>query len=256
MKINCKIEIASNTDVGTKRTNNEDYTQVEQSLGLVVLADGMGGYLGGEIASKLATTTIINEIKKNIHSKLSEPYQTSFISSDVYEIIHKAVKVANKIVYEMAINLKEYTGMGTTIVFAMFFNDRVLVGHIGDSKLFRYRYGELIPLTNDHSLIQEQINLGYLTYHQAKEVKYKNLVTRALGVEADVKLELQEFEILENDLYLLCSDGLSDYVTVPELEVTIKNNEENIYSISKSLIEQANYVSGKDNVSVIMVNVV
>ena len=101
MKINYKIEIAANTDVGTKRTNNEDYIQIEDSLGLVVLADGMGGYVGGEIASKLATTTIINEIKKHIHSILSESYQTSFTSIDICDTIHKSVQVANKTVYEI-----------------------------------------------------------------------------------------------------------------------------------------------------------
>jgi len=254
VKINNNLEIFSLSDSGLKRTNNEDFIKIEEDIGLVILADGMGGYQSGEVASQLATTTMANLIKCYIKD-IPNPKQHQFLSKEIQGLLDTAIIESNKVVYEKATTIQDYLGMGTTIVFAMFFDDRLIAGHVGDSKLFRYRYSELIPLTNDHSILQEQINSGMITQEQAKVVNYKNLVTRAIGIETEVELDLQEVDIMEGDIYLLCSDGLTDLVSNQEINNALINDSINLDKVAKNLVNIANQAGGKDNISVILVKV-
>jgi protein phosphatase len=249
------LEIASCTDPGMVRSHNEDSIAVAPAHGLVVLADGMGGYNAGEVASGMATTVIIAEMQQILAS--AAPYQIDPRTNQeiAKRLVREQVLKANTSIYQAAQSQPQYAGMGTTLVVALFYDNRVLVAHLGDSRMYLQRQGKLKQITRDHSLLQEQIDSGLITQEQAKHAQHKNLVTRALGIDPSVEPEIREYATRPGDLYLLCSDGLNDMVDDEDIAMTLQALGANLNLAAQQLVQMANDNGGRDNVSVILVRV-
>ena len=200
-------KFCAKTDTGRSRDNNEDSVAMDEETRLAVLADGMGGYNAGEIASGMATAFIKSEMSR----WLTEVGSTAR-GKEVRRALEICVDSANLSIFNAANSNANYHGMGTTLVVAVFRDDSLVLGHIGDSRCYRFRAGKLEQISRDHSLLQEQIDAGLVTPEQALHSNIKNLVTRALGVEEFVLLEINEYPVELGDVYLMCSDGLSDMV--------------------------------------------
>lgn len=253
MNLSGILEIVRLTDVGQKRDHNEDAVASDIEIGLVVLADGMGGYKAGEVASEIAVLTIIAELKEMMQDFPPGRMDGNNGMQAEARLVRQAVAKANEAIYNVSRSQPQCAGMGTTLVTALFTNDRVVVGHIGDSRMYRLRDGVLAQITEDHSLLQEQIRSGLITPEQARESHHKNLVTRALGIDPEVELELHEFAVQPGDLYLLCSDGLSDLVDDEEIQLVLSSLGANLELAAEQLVQMANDNGGKDNISVILV---
>lgn len=234
------------TDSGLMRENNEDAVTFEEATGVAVLADGMGGYNAGEVASSMATSIIHSEMSR----WLAESAATASVS-DIRRALEICVGTANAAVFKAAQANAHYAGMGTTLVAGVFRGSDLVIGHIGDSRCYRLRQGALVQITRDHSLLQEQIDAGLLTPEQAALSTNKNLVTRALGVDDTVLLEVHEHTVEPGDVYLMCSDGLSDMVGDQDIEKTLQvplSPEQR----AKALIDAANAHGGRDNITVLL----
>jgi protein phosphatase len=240
---------SAKTDTGRARNNNEDAVVVDEVTRLAVLADGMGGYNAGEIASGMATAFIKSELSRWLH-------EVGIVarSKEVRRAMEICVDSANLSIFNAANANAHYAGMGTTLVVGVFRDDGLILGHIGDSRCYRFRAGKLEQITKDHSLLQEQMDAGLITPEQAEHSNIRNLVTRALGVEEMVQLEVNEHVVEIGDVYLMCSDGLSDMMNdaaiaqlmLPDMALEHK---------AQSLIDAANDRGGKDNISVLLVEV-
>ena len=234
------------TDTGRVRNNNEDSVVIEESHGLLVLADGMGGYNAGEIASTMATSFINTEM-----SRWLTEVGTQVQPRDVCRAIQICVDNANLEILNAAISNPAYAGMGTTLVVCAFLQTTLVVGHVGDSRCYRLRGGQFQAITRDHSLLQEQIDAGLVTPEEAANSSIKNLVTRALGVEVPVLLEVNAFEVEAGDQYLLCSDGLTDMLSDAVIAKIMASNHP-FNRKADLLIDAANEHGGRDNISVIL----
>ncbi len=243
------FEFFSATDTGRARNNNEDSVAVDETSALVVLADGMGGYNAGEVASSMATAFIKTELGR----WLSEASEAA-TDADVRRAMDICVDNANRAIFNAANSNPQYAGMGTTLVVGVFRDGRLLMGHVGDSRAYRLRAGRLNQITHDHSLLQEQIDSGLITAEQAAFSANKNLVTRAVGVEDTVLLETHLHDVLPGDTYLLCSDGLSDMIDDESIAQLLQGGE-SLPEAASALIDAANDAGGKDNISVILARV-
>ena len=243
------FEFFSATDTGRARNNNEDSVAVDSAAALVVLADGMGGYNAGEVASNMATSFILTELGRWLTEASSNA-----TDADVRRAMDICVDNANRAIFNAANSNPQYAGMGTTLVVGVFREGRLLLGHVGDSRGYRLRGGEFLRITHDHSLLQEQIDAGLITEEQAAFSSNKNLVTRAVGVEDAVMLESHMHELLPGDLVLLCSDGLSDMLDDERIGALLQSCE-SIETGARALITAANEAGGKDNIAVILVRV-
>jgi protein phosphatase len=240
-----QLRTALLTDVGRVRQNNEDAIEEDRERGLVVLADGMGGYQAGEVASRLAVSTILDAMRKGGDRR---PRTAAAALRD-------AVEQANRVILDAAGNHPQYSGMGTTVVACLADGERFVIAWVGDSRLYRLRGGALMQLTRDHSLVQELVDHGHYTLEQAQQLMSKNIVTRALGVEAQVQVDVVETDGQKGDLLLLCSDGLSDMLDDASLRTILKRTADDPDTTARALIDQANARGGKDNISVILVHV-
>ena len=248
------LEITSATDPGMVRSHNEDSIASDPANGLVVLADGMGGYNAGEVASGMATTVITTEIAQVLANV--QPYELDDKNEVVaMRIVREQIMKANTSIYQAAQTQPQYSGMGTTLIVALFYDNKVMVGHLGDSRVYRMRGGEFTQVTRDHSLLQEQIDSGLITAEQAKTAAHKNLVTKALGIDPTVEPEIHEYEVLVGDIFLLCSDGLCDMVSDEDIGMTLSMLGGNLKLATQQLVQMANDNGGRDNVSVILVRV-
>ncbi len=241
------IALHAAVDPGRARSNNEDSVATDDGVSLAVLADGMGGYNAGEVASNMATTFIRTELGRWLREASSQASD-----AEVRRAMDICVDNANRAIFNAANSNPQYAGMGTTLVVAVFRDDRVLLGHVGDSRCYRLRAGRLQQVTRDHSLLQEQIDAGLITPEQAAFSANKNLVTRAVGVEDTVMLETHQHDVLPGDLYLLCSDGLSDMLDDASIAQVLLAHD-SLETTSRALIDAANDAGGKDNISVILV---
>lgn len=244
------IEIATATHSGMVRSHNEDSISADASAGLAVLADGMGGYNAGEVASGIAVAMISAELKKALAAKTGE-----LDVATAEKLVGEHAVRANNAIFQASQSQQQYAGMGTTLVVAMWHDDRMIVGHIGDSRLYRMRANKLEQVTRDHSLLQEQIDSGLITKEQARHSQNKNLVTRAVGIDPEVEAEVHSYPVQVGDIYLLCSDGLNDMVTDEDMELTLSSLQANLPLAAEQLVQQANDNGGRDNVSVILVRV-
>ena len=250
MSLRGKIQIAEITDTGRVRDHNEDAIGSDPDLGLMVLADGMGGYNAGEVASGIAVQ-IVSELATEGATRENrdeiDPHSGLMRQSIV---LRDAVYRANKIIFQTAQSQTHCEGMGTTIVAAMFYDNKVSIAHVGDSRAYRLRAGQFEQLTLDHSLLQELVDRGFYSEEEAQRSTNRNYVTRALGVEPTVEVEVHEYEVLPEDVYLLCSDGLPDMVEDEDIHLTISTFNASLDNVGKQLIELANDHGGRDNVSV------
>ena len=255
MNLSQILEIASCTDPGMVRSHNEDSIASDAANGLVVLADGMGGYNAGEVASGMATTVITTEMQQLLTK--AQPFEIDPETSNpvAARMIREQVLKANTSIYQAAQSQPQYAGMGTTLVVCLFYDNKVMVAHLGDSRLYRLRGEEFSQVTRDHSLLQEQIDSGLITPEQAKHAQHKNLVTKALGIDPQIEPEIHEYDARPGDLYLLCSDGLCDMVTDEDIGMTLQALGANLKLAVQQLVQMANDNGGRDNVSVILVRV-
>lgn len=238
------------TDTGRARTNNEDAVALHEEAGLAVLADGMGGYNAGEVASEMACEFVRQELGLWLKESAADATDT-----EVCRAMDICVENANSVVFQAAHSEARYAGMGTTIILAVFRGNRALIGHVGDSRAYRMREGTLTQLTRDHSLLQEQIDAGLITAEQAALSIHKNLVTRAVGVEDNVLLETNPHEVQGNDVYLLCSDGLSDMLDDPAIARHL-NQSVDLATMAHQLVDAANEAGGRDNISVVLIRAI
>ena len=252
MNLQNKITIMGLTDTGIVRAKNEDSIGFDSALGLVVLADGMGGHRGGEVASSMTVDTVIDTLQHSLPNiNAGEIDEASGFSRESI-CIQDAVVEANQKVFQASETNPEHKGMGTTIVVLQFYNNSFSLAHIGDSRCYRVRADKFEQITKDHSLLQELIDRGFYTPEEARKSMNKNLVTRALGIDPVVMPDIQEDIVLKNDLYLLCSDGLTDLVEDEDIYLTIKQFSANLEEAAKQLITKANQNGGKDNISVML----
>lgn len=253
MSIKGKILLHGQTDIGSVRDHNEDAIAIDSDIALAILADGMGGHLGGEMASAITVSTIKDIVVEKVKSLASEKADTNTIYSAESLLIQDAVTQANTRVHESAEANPQYHGMGTTVVVAMFYNDRFTVAHVGDSRLYRLRNGMLKQITRDHSLMQELIERGFYTPEQARDSLNKNLVTRAIGIDSAVNIDIQEDIAMIDDIYLLCSDGVNDMLTDKQIKSVLIQNIDDLENAASEIIHLANSHGGKDNISAILV---
>jgi protein phosphatase len=239
-------EICTQTDPGLTRDNNEDSVTFDAATRLCILADGMGGYNAGEIASGMATAFIKSELGR----WLSQVGRNAN-SKEVRRAMEICVENANHSIFNAANSNPQYSGMGTTLVVGVLQNTRLMLGHIGDSRCYRWREGQLQQITKDHSLLQEQLDAGLITPEQALTSVNKNLVTRALGVEDAVLLEVNEHRVELGDIYLMCSDGLSDMI-LDDAIAAILSGGGALDQTAKELVIAANEGGGRDNISVLL----
>jgi|SRR5450759_453096 serine/threonine protein phosphatase PrpC len=255
MKITEALEIFSQTHPGMVRSHNEDSVACEPAYGLVVLADGMGGYNAGEVASGIAVSVVVTEVSHGLHDASPvDRDEASGVELGV-QLLRDNIQKANASIFHAAESQPQYSGMGTTIVSGLFYDNRVATGHVGDSRMYRLRGEVLETITRDHSLLQEQIDGGIISIEDARLSKNKNLVTRAVGIDAEVVPEIHVHDVSVGDIYLLCSDGLNDMVEDDDIQSTLYAMQGNLPLAANQLIQMANDNGGRDNVSVILVKV-
>lgn len=249
------LEIVVRTDPGMVREHNEDAVFANPNLGLAILADGMGGYNAGEVASGMATMLLSSELETAFSVTMPHEIDKQTGQRFAHRCIVDKVSQTNRAIYNAAESQPQYAGMGTTLVTAVFYDNQVTIAHIGDSRLYRLRGDEFRTLTRDHSLLQEQIDSGVISVEDARFSQNKNLVTRAVGVDPDVETEIHDYPVLPGDIYVLCSDGLNDMVEDEEIKLTLQMLAANLELAATQLIQMANDNGGRDNVSVIVIKV-
>ena len=255
MSLRGKIDFAEITDTGRVRDHNEDAIGTNPDIGLMVLADGMGGYNAGEVASGIAVqivTELASEAAQREELNNVDPHSGLMRQSI---ILRDAVYRSNKIIYQTAQSQTHCEGMGTTIVACMFYDDKVSIAHVGDSRAYRLRGGQFEQMTLDHSLLQELVDRGFYSHEEAQRSTNRNYVTRALGVEPTVEVEVHEYDVLPDDIYLLCSDGLPDMVEDEDIHLTISTFDASLDRVGQQLVDLANDHGGRDNVSVMLAQV-
>ncbi len=256
MSLSDKLEIANISDVGKRRPHNEDSTLSDADLGLIILADGMGGYKAGEVASAIAVTSIHEAVKAGLEEHPAGGRAASDNARSHYaNVVRKAIIHSNSEIYNAALNDPQCQGMGTTIIAVLFHNNAVSIGHVGDSRVYRMRNNLFRQITTDHSLIQELIDRGLYTPEEAAKNTPRNLVTRALGIDREVKVDVIEEAVLPGDVYLLCSDGLNDMVDDEEIHLTLSKYSANLVQAAEELVRLANTKGGRDNTSVVLIRV-
>ncbi len=255
MSLRGKIDFAEITDTGRVREHNEDAIGSNPDIGLMVLADGMGGYNAGEVASGIAVQIVTELATEAADREELNDIDTHSGLMRQSIILRDAVYRSNKIIYQTAQSQTHCEGMGTTIVAALFYDDKVSIAHVGDSRAYRLRGGAFEQLTLDHSLLQELVDRGFYSHEEAQRSTNRNYVTRALGVEPTVEVEVREFDVLPDDIYLLCSDGLPDMVEDDDIHLTISTFDASLDRVGQQLIDLANDHGGRDNVSVMLAQV-
>jgi len=237
------VQMIGYTDPGRVRDNNEDAIHWDEASGLAVLADGMGGHMAGEVASGLAVETIVANLM-DLPKGAKE---------QAAEWLRMVVAEANQRIHTQAKSDVRHHNMGTTIVAALFRDGTLTCAHVGDSRLYRFRQGELEQLSHDHSLVQELVDEGMLSDEEAAQSSHKNVITRALGLEATVAVDVLQTPLQAGELYLLCSDGLSDKIADPELAALL--GEGDLDKLAQQLVAEANERGGEDNISVILARI-
>ena len=250
-----KIEFVAITDPGRVREHNEDALGHDIACGLLVLADGMGGYNAGEVASGIAVKTTVDMVRHGVQheSRGAQDPTTGLMRQSI--VLRDAILRANKIIHQTAKSQPNCDGMGTTIVACLFYDNRVSVAHVGDSRLYRLRSGVLEQLTQDHSLLQELVERGLYSREEAERSLSRNYVTRALGVEPTIEVTITEHAVQPGDLFVLCSDGLPDMVEDDDILLTIRTFQSDLELTGRQLVQLSNDNGGKDNVSVLMAHV-
>jgi serine/threonine protein phosphatase PrpC len=247
-----EMEVGARSDTGRVRENNEDSFRLAPELNLFVLSDGMGGLESGERASRLATETVLAYCRDARADATLAVFGKHIQGvSDVSNRLASAIRVANQEIFQAAQDLGGKGGMGATIVAARFLEDRACIAHVGDSRAYLFRDEQLNQLTEDHSFVAEQVRRGIITHEQAGRSRMQNVLTRALGVEQNVDVEVTEELLREGDTYLLCSDGLFRELSEPQI-AGILLEAGGAQEAADSLVEHANHAGGGDNITAIV----
>jgi len=240
------IKAYAKTDIGHVREVNQDYFYISDSLDQVqiyILADGMGGYKGGEIASSLATQSAKSYIENNFK-------ETPKDKESLIQLIGSSIEYANMVVYEKAKENKELTGMGTTLEVCLIYNNRAYIGHVGDSRIYRIRKDFIRKLTQDHSYVQKLVKDGTITKEEAENHPKKNMLMKALGCNAFVEPDVMIKGFQKDDVLVMCSDGLTNFVSQDEIYKEVKEDFE---QAPKKLVDMANESGGYDNITVVVI---
>ena len=243
-----KAAIHGMTDVGLARDHNEDSILWDNDMGLALLADGMGGHNAGEVASAMAVDQVRAALRERLLGR-----QSGDECEECESAVFNAVTFANQQIFDHSQQHLECAGMGTTMALALLQGDNLTLAHVGDSRIYRLRGGALQQITSDHSLVQELVDNGYLSQEEARLSVSKNLITRALGIGAEVEVEVSKQPVEVGDLYLLCSDGLTDLVADEEIQAILKKDDA-LDDIARGLVSLANERGGSDNISVILMH--
>ena len=247
------LEFAALSDTGCVRDHNEDAIVVCADYGCAILADGMGGYKAGEVASAMTTQVIADYLCSKLDGAWTSKLGLQALNLSRWMV--ESIELANRhVLYSSQTNLDCF-GMGTTVVLACCLQDKLLLAHVGDSRAYRFRDGHLARLTHDHSVLQEQLDAGLVTEEQARFSSIRNLITRAIGTQEDVVVELHAHQLKEQDLYMLCSDGLTDMLSHDEIQLLIQQNAGDLSLCCRALIDNANAAVGIDNTSVVLFRV-
>jgi len=239
------MRIAARSDQGRVRDNNEDCLAYDARLGIAVLADGMGGLRAGEVASATAVEAVMQHLIENTE-RLNR--------REVGETLREALDLANRRVYALADSRREFNGMGTTLVVGAMHDGHFFAAHVGDSRAYRFRDGSLTRLTSDHSLVQQLVEQGILSVAEARRAPNRNIVTRAVGIEFEVECDLIEVDAREGDVFLLCSDGLTDMIDDPTIaQFCAAHAADEPARLVETLVNAALAEGGFDNVSVVAV---
>lgn len=239
--------VFAKSDIGKAREINQDYYYISQDTDepkMYILADGMGGYKGGEIASKLSTDSVRKYIQNNFNSITKE-------KEEILKLIKSAVEYANMVVYEKSKEIPELEGMGTTIEVCLIYNNKAYIGHVGDSRIYRIRKDVIRKLTKDHSYVQKLVEDKKITREEAKIHPKKNMLTKALGCTPYVEPDIRARNFEKGDIFIICSDGLTNMVDEKRIYELVK---ENINIAADKLIEEANNAGGYDNITVIIIS--
>ena len=245
------------SDVGRKREANEDCFATLPEDSLFVVADGMGGHAAGEVASGLAVAAISEFISSTRRdAEVTWPYDYDVSMSVEGNRLKTAIRLANQKILDTITNKKELEGMGTTLVSTLITDGRACVGHVGDSRAYLIRDGAISQLTSDHSWVNEQVKLGFLTKEDAVRHPFRNVVTRALGSKEDVQVDISEKPLQKDDTLLLCSDGLNTMVDDRSILDLVQRSNGDVETAARNLIAKANEGGGEDNVTVILMRIV
>lgn len=243
------------TDVGMKRDHNEDSYLLAPDLSLYTVADGMGGHAGGEMASSISVRTVEKHVRAN--KATIDPnvhHEGPVEKSPVAKLLSDAVRGACSAVFGKSQQVRELQGMGTTTTAILFHDKHAFVAHVGDSRAYLVRDGHILQLSEDHSLVNEQLKAGLITEAQARQSRFKNIITRSVGFDNDVEVDMIAVEVKPGDAYIMCSDGLSNLVTDPEINDVVSDNF--LHRVPETLIDMANARGGDDNCTVVVAFVV
>jgi serine/threonine protein phosphatase PrpC len=245
-----RLYMAGLSDTGLARDHNEDYIAWDEARGLALLADGMGGHRAGDVASRLCVETLQAVLVPALDKPLR--LRPNKGASRHATLLRRAVNKANGVVYAAAEDNPACQGMGTTLVAVLFYDDKLVVAHLGDSRCYRLREGKLAALTADHSLVRELLEQGVIEPQEARDNPYAHVITQAVGVRDKISAEVQEREARPGDVYLLCSDGLTDLVEDAELEASLLATQGHWPRAAQCLVDLANRRGGRDNISVVI----
>ena len=250
------LQVAGKTDIGTVRTNNEDNFGYDTRYGIFVVCDGMGGQAAGERASKIAVDTILAFFRQNSRSGSTQVVGRTFEGvSERANLLGQAIRLANQSIHEEASRNISQSGMGSTIV-AVLVEDRYFsIANVGDSRIYLLREGAIQQLTNDHSLVMEQVRRGLMTEEEAANSQMQNVIVRSLGVEESVEPDLEDHEFAPGDVLLLCCDGLSRFVQ-DSVMVDVVSRSETLEKACEGLIEQAKAAGSDDNITCLLLRMV
>ncbi len=249
---NMRVRFAGETDVGMKRQHNEDSIHLPDDERLAIVADGMGGHASGEVASRMAVETVVEHFRSSAEDhEITWPYKLDRQPGSDRNRLVTAVKLANMKIWDAARKNEEQHGMGTTIVAASFLDDKVLIAHVGDSRVYRIRDGVIEQLTEDHSLLNDYIKMKKLSANEVGNFQHKNVIVRALGMKESVQVDTQIDSPSVGDIYILCSDGLSGMINDSQLGA-IAAGEIDLDKAAERLIRVANENGGVDNITVVL----
>jgi protein phosphatase len=250
-----RVRFAGQTDIGVTRSHNEDALHLPVDERLAIVADGMGGHASGEVASKMAVDTVVEYFKETAEEQtLTWPFKVDREGRADMTRLVTAIKLANLEIHEQAQRDPACRGMGTTIVSALFLDDKIVVGHVGDSRLYRLRDNEISQVTEDHSLINDYIKMKRMTAEEAASWPHKNVIVRALGMKETVQVDVHTEVARMGDCYMLCSDGLSGMITDDKIRDLVAG-EHDLDRAAERLITAANAAGGKDNITVILARI-
>jgi protein phosphatase len=253
--MNLTVEVAGKTDVGCVRKNNEDSLGWDQQLGIYVVCDGMGGALAGEVASKMGVDLLLDYFRESQSNGAFPEFGEALVAGSPHaRALASAINMANAAIHESGQANPQQQGMGSTIVAALLAGNDLIVGHVGDSRIYLLREGELRQLTQDHSLVMEQVRRGLITREQAEESEMQNIIIRALGSERSVQPDIEELVIMPADVLILATDGLTKLLRDEEIRDIVQHSH-SVAAACDELIEAAKAKGGDDNITCLLLRV-